>query len=49
MTALPAQPPIEFTSTFELPEALPELEPEELDPLERRPALRETAPTWASS
>jgi hypothetical protein len=41
VTALPEQPPIEFTSTFELPEAMPELEPEELDPLERGPALRE--------
>lgn len=41
VTALPEQPPIEFTSTFELPEAMPEVEPEELDPLERGPALRE--------
>jgi hypothetical protein len=40
VTALPEQPPIEFTSTFELPEAMPEVEPEELDPLERGPALR---------
>jgi hypothetical protein len=41
VTALPEQPPIEFTSTLELPEAMPELAPEELDPLERGPALRE--------
>ena len=41
VTALPEQPPIEFTSTFELPEAMPELKPEELDPLEGGPALRE--------
>jgi hypothetical protein len=27
VTALPEQPPIEFTSTFELPEAMPEVEP----------------------
>jgi predicted extracellular nuclease len=41
VTALPDQPPIEFTSTFELPEAVPHLDAEDLDPLERGPALRE--------
>ena len=41
VTAVPEQPPIEFTSTFELPEAMPEVEAEELDPLEGGPALRE--------
>jgi predicted extracellular nuclease len=41
VTSLPDQPPIEFTSTFELPETVPELAAEDLDPLERAPALRE--------
>lgn len=36
VTALPEQPPIEFTSTFELPEAMPEVEPED------------DCPVWAS-
>ena len=41
VTALPEQPPIEFTSTFELPETVSVIEAADLDPLERAPALRE--------